>query len=207
MQLVTRHLLASAFNNAWANHRLLKACGQLTREAFAAPRVSFFPSIKATLNHNLTVDAYYLDAMQRSLRGEPPHPDSSRFFDPEEPHAHCDTLAIAQRALDAELIALCRSIAVDESRLTRIVQVPRSTGIDHEPLHRLLAHLFQHQVHHRGQAHAMLAGTEVAPPQLDEFFCADDAPRRVQDFAELGFTEAGIWEWVPDAGIAERPRA
>ena len=34
----------------------------------------------------------------------------------------------------------------------------------------LLPHLFQHQIHHRGQAHAMLAGTGVAPPQLDEFF-------------------------------------
>ena len=34
----------------------------------------------------------------------------------------------------------------------------------------ILAHLFQHQIHHRGQAHAMLAGTAVPPPQLDEFF-------------------------------------
>ncbi len=34
----------------------------------------------------------------------------------------------------------------------------------------VLAHLFQHQIHHRGQAHAMLAGTPVPPPQLDEFF-------------------------------------
>jgi uncharacterized damage-inducible protein DinB len=39
-----------------------------------------------------------------------------------------------------------------------------------ERIDALLAHLFQHQIHHRGQAHAMLAGTAVAPPQLDEFF-------------------------------------
>jgi uncharacterized damage-inducible protein DinB len=31
----------------------------------------------------------------------------------------------------------------------------------------VLAHLFNHQAHHRGQAHAMLASTEVAPPTLD----------------------------------------
>ena len=39
----------------------------------------------------------------------------------------------------------------------------------------------------------MLSGTPVAPPQLDEFFCAMDAPLREQEFAELGFSEAAIW--------------
>jgi len=58
---------------------------------------------------------------------------------------------------------------------------------------RILAHLFQHQIHHRGQVHAMLAGTAVKPPQLDEFFCSNEAPLRAQDFTELGFTEEAIW--------------
>jgi hypothetical protein len=40
----------------------------------------------------------------------------------------------------------------------------------------------------------MLAGTSVKPPQLDEFFCASEAPLRAADFAALGFTEAGIWK-------------
>jgi len=192
MQLITRHLIAYAFNNAWANHRLLGACGQLSQADFAATRVSFFPSIKATLNHNLTVHAYYLDAMQRSLRGDSPHSNSRSFFDPEEPYERCAELAQAQRALDGELIALCQSLASDESRLEHVVGVPRTTGIDREPLHRLLAHVFEHQTHHRGQAHAMLAGTSVPPPQLDEFFCANDTPRRVEDFRVLGFSEAAI---------------
>ena len=43
-------------------------------------------------------------------------------------------------------------------------------GLVPERLDAVLAHLFQHQIHHRGQAHAMLAGTDVPPPQLDEFF-------------------------------------
>jgi uncharacterized damage-inducible protein DinB len=194
MQLITRHMIAGAFNNAWANHRLLGACSQLTHEEFAATRVSFFPSIKATLNHNLTVDAYYQDAMKRSLRGDAPHPDSGAFFNPEEPYESCAELARAQRQLDRELIALCQSLAADESLLEFIVEVPRSTRIDREPLHRLLAHLFQHQIHHRGQAHAMLAGTGVPPPQLDEFYCANDAERRVEDFRVLGFSETAIWQ-------------
>ena len=39
----------------------------------------------------------------------------------------------------------------------------------------------------------MLAGTRVKPPQLDEFFCANEAHLRAQDFAELGWTEADVW--------------
>jgi hypothetical protein len=48
-------------------------------------------------------------------------------------------------------------------------------------------------VHHRGQAHAMLSGTSVSPPQLDEFFSAGEAPLRAKEFAELGWTEERIW--------------
>lgn len=54
---------------------------------------------------------------------------------------------------------------------------------------------FQHQIHHRGQVHAMLSATGVKPPQLDEFFPSDPAEQalRAQDLAELGFTETMIW--------------
>jgi uncharacterized damage-inducible protein DinB len=48
-------------------------------------------------------------------------------------------------------------------------------------------HLFEHQIHHRGQAHAMMAGTPVKPPQLDEFFMSEDAPLREDELRELGF--------------------
>ena len=40
----------------WTNHRLLGACSHLSQAEFEAARSSFFPSIRATLNHNLTVD-------------------------------------------------------------------------------------------------------------------------------------------------------
>ena len=55
------------------------------------------------------------------------------------------------------------------------------------------AHLFEHQIHHRGQAHAMLSSTSVAPPQLDEFFCANEAALRAAELAELGYSEVMIW--------------
>jgi uncharacterized damage-inducible protein DinB len=186
-----RHFVVEAYNNAWANHRLLKACCTLTAEDFAAKRTSFFPSIKATLNHILTVDWFYLEILERSLAGLAPHENAARFFDPEEPFDDCAALSREQHASDRRLIALCESVGDD--RMDAEVLLPRRTGVERDALHRILAHLFQHQIHHRGQAHAMLAGTGVAPPQLDEFYCANEAHLRAPDFAELGFSEEKIW--------------
>jgi uncharacterized damage-inducible protein DinB len=188
---LARHFVIEAYNNAWANHRLLGACRALTREEFTAARVSFFPSIKATLNHILTVDWYYLEILERSLAGLPPHENAARFFDPEEPFDDCAALAREQHAADRRLISLCESVPAD--RLDATVLLPRRTGIERDRLHRILAHLFQHDIHHRGQVHAMLAGTRVKPPQLDEFYCANEVALRAPDFAELGFSEERIW--------------
>ena len=191
MASAAHHSATMAYNNAWANHRLLKACAQLSQADFVATRTSFFPSIKATLNHILTVDWLYVDMLERSRRGQPPNLESRKFFDPEEPFDTCTALAREQRKCDARLIALC--LELDDDALDGPVQVPRVTGTYTDEVGRILAHLFEHQIHHRGQVHAMLAGTPVAPPQLDEFFCSNEVHLRAQDFAELGFTEEAIW--------------
>jgi uncharacterized damage-inducible protein DinB len=191
MITLKRHLTAWAYQNAWANHRLLNACGRLSAKEFAAQRTSFFPSIKATLNHILTVDWMYVDAMERALDGRAPHPSIGDFFEPEEPCDEVIDLAEEQAEVDRRLIAVCERAS--EADYERKVAILRRKGPVEEELHRLLAHVFEHQIHHRGQAHAMLAGTSVAPPQLDEFFCANEADLRAAEFTELGFTEAGIW--------------
>ena len=193
MDALSQMLLGQAYNNAWANHRLLAACAQLSQAEFEARRTGFFPSIKATLNHTLTVDWYYIDAIERALAGQPANLDFESFYEPEEPCATCAELQTEQAKSDRRLIALCRSL--DAATLQRtIVDVPRRVGIEPEPLPRLLEHVFQHQVHHRGQAHSMLSGTTVAPPQLDEFFLVGDAPRRAAEVALIGFDEAAIWD-------------
>jgi len=188
---LSHHFLTEAYNNAWANHRLLRACCMLSAADFAAKRTSFFPSIKATLNHILTVDWYYVEILQRSLAGLPAHPEARRHFAVAEPFADCAELSREQHASDKRLIDFCASLTDD--RLDAEVQLPRRTGVERDSLRRILAHLFQHQIHHRGQAHAMLAGSAVAPPPLDEFFCTGEANLRAQDFAELGFDENRIW--------------
>jgi uncharacterized damage-inducible protein DinB len=188
---LSHHFAVEAYNNAWANHRLLGACARLPQDEFVARRASFFPSIKATLNHILTVDWYYLEALERSLAERPPDDDPGRFFRPEEPFERCADIVREQQGADRRLIALCESLT--DERLDAAIRVPRRHGVQRESARRILAHLLQHQIHHRGQVHAMLAGTSVAPPQLDEFYCAAEAPLRSADFTALGFTEAAIW--------------
>jgi len=188
---LAHHFYTMACNNAWANLRLLAACARLTQQEFVAPRTSFFPSLKATLNHILTVDWYYIDALERAFRGQAPNTEVARFFDPEEPFATCAELAAEQRASDRRLIDMCA--ALTDGQLVLAVSVQRRAGVETENATRLLAHLFQHQIHHRGQAHAMLAGTPVAPPQLDEFFCANEAHLRAAELAQLGLSEERLW--------------
>lgn len=191
MEPLSHHLLTQAYNNGWANHRLYKACLQLSQDEFVAPRCSFFPSIKATLNHLLTVDWLYLDALECEQRGEAPDPDSERFFQPEQPFATCTDLQAQQAQADQRLITYCQ--ALTDAQLARYVSIARPRRVQREPRLRLLSHLFEHQIHHRGQVHAMLSGTHVLPPQLDEFFCEEEACLRAMDFAELGWSEAAIW--------------
>jgi uncharacterized damage-inducible protein DinB len=179
-----RYLLAQAYNNAWANHRLLTACCQLSPGELAAPRVSFFPSIIHTLNHNLTVDWLYISALEGHCIG-------AEAFDPEMPFPAFADLEREQRAADHRLIDHCRSMGSDGIGAT--VQIPRQDHVQVERADRVLLHLFQHQIHHRGQIHSMMSGTSVKPPQLDEFFAADEEQLRAKDFVELGFTEATIW--------------
>ena len=93
--------------------------------------------------------------------------------------------------MDRRLIAVCN--ALTPALLGGEVRINRGTSVQVERRDRLLMHLFQHQIHHRGQAHAMLSGTRIEPPQLDEFFSIADAPLRASEFAALGWTEETVW--------------
>ncbi|CAH1651889.1 Damage-inducible protein DinB [Hyphomicrobiales bacterium] len=162
---LSAHFRKMAHNNAWANWRLLSACLQLDDAAFKATRTSFFPSLHETLNHNLMVDLYYIDALERGGLGR----QVFERFRPFEAAA----LFQAQTVADRRLIAVCEGFS--DAALGSTVATDRRSGPIEERIDDLLAHLFQHQIHHRGQAHAMLAGTDVAPPQLDEYFLLYDS--------------------------------
>jgi len=57
---------------------------------------------------------------------------------------------------------------------------------DPERIGDILAHVFLHDIHHRGQVHAMLSGTSVPPPQLDEFLLDYDVKLREKEVERLG---------------------
>lgn len=175
------HFVAMARNNAWANHRLLSACEALSVEEFAASRTSFFPSLRGTFNHILLVDQYYIDALEGldALR---------RYGEPAPDFADARAMRLAQTASDRRLIAFCERQTEDS--LARDCNLPRPRR--QPPPTRVAAvleHLFQHQIHHRGQAHAMLAGTAVKPPQLDEFFLAGEERLRRDELRALDLPE------------------
>ncbi|HEV8311939.1 MAG TPA: DinB family protein [Burkholderiaceae bacterium] len=178
-----QQLRIQARANRLANHRLHAAMAPLTREDFHAPRTSFFPSLGETLNHLLAVDIYYIAALYREADMEAQY---RRFV-------ACETiteLAERQRASDERLIAYCDALADADAP----IEMDRGEGrVQRDRAGHVLAHLFMHQTHHRGQVHAMLAGTSVKPPQLDEFLMPSDAPYRVSDMAALGWSEAAAF--------------
>lgn len=101
------------------------------------------------------------------------------------PETDPERLAARQGQADERLIAFCgRLAAADLDR--RVATDRRTDGIIPERIGDLLAHLLLHQVHHRGQVHAMLSSTSVAPPQLDEFLLDYDLHLRSDEVARLG---------------------
>lgn len=170
--------------NRLANHRLHTAMAGLSRDDFHATRTGFFPSLAATLNHILAVDIYYLCA----LHGEPDMEAQWAAFVP------CDTvaaLAAQQARADDRFISLLDQLT--PARLDEVIDLDRGTHVQREQCGHVIAHLLNHQVHHRGQAHAMLSGTSVKPPQLDEFLLPSEAQFRRREMLELGWTEGSLF--------------
>ncbi|SCZ00333.1 MULTISPECIES: DinB family protein [unclassified Pseudomonas] len=182
------YFLAQALNNQWANHRLLNTCAQLSEAEYVAQRTGFFPSIQATLCHILEVDRYYLTALEGDRDGQ------IKDFSEILPFAQ---LMQSQTQTDQRLVAFCESLR--EKDLARSVDLVRADGVVLERIDRLLLHLFEHQIHHRGQVHSMLSGTDVKPPQLDEFFLDCDRRFRQQEEQTLQLNEATVWrDYRPD---------
>lgn len=145
--------------NAWANRRIYDAAGQLSPAELAAPRIGFFPSILKTLNHLVVADRMWL----KRLTG---------IDDPEVKtldqilHAEFAGLRAAREALDARIVDVVNGLS--PARIGEVLQYKTTAGIPFEtPVDLVLGHMFNHQTHHRGQAHGMLSGTHVPPPSLD----------------------------------------
>ena len=152
--------LRMALNNAWANSTLYEALDQLSDDEFWAPRPGFFGSLGRTMNHIYEVDLYYVDALTQGGKG--------RSVFSREDIRTASKLGNAQSVVDMEFAIFCGQVSPDALENNRDTE--RKDAIAHERVDRLILHLVQHQIHHRGQAHAMLSHAGIEPPQLDDFY-------------------------------------
>jgi len=157
---VTRALFNQfAAYNRWANARVFAAALALPDEAYRKPIGVFFGSLHGTLNHLLVTDRLWL----RRLTGEGDHPDRLDAI------IHDDRRELAQaRVMEDERI-LATVSRYDDAALDRLHGYCTTRGAPQEQrIADILQHLFNHQTHHRGQAHACLSlVTGKEPPSLD----------------------------------------
>ncbi len=154
-----QHYTMFAAYNAWANEQLYRAAAALSEEAFGRDTGAFFGSLRGTLNHILVADRIWLQ----------------RFTGTGDAPARLDAL------LYEDLLSLTAAREAEDARIRRFVDELseealagdfRYTTVSdkrtvQQRLAPALAHLFNHQTHHRGQAHGILSVLGGAPPSLD----------------------------------------
>lgn len=148
--------------NAWANARLYDAAAALSDEDYRADHGAFFRSLHGTLNHLLVTDRIW---MQRFTgQGEAPARLDAILYEtlPE--------LRAAREAEDARIVAWIGSL--DDVALAGRLRYRRVSSPDviEQPLAPALSHLFNHQTHHRGQAHVILTRLGHRDLALDLMF-------------------------------------
>ena len=155
--LITNFRLLARYNSC-ANTRLYEACAQLDDTERKLVRQAYFKSIHGTLNHILVGDRIWL----------------ARFEGREVPSTGLDAilyddfteLQAARIAEDQRIAEMTASLT--EALLTRSITYVNNQGHTFtDPLDLLITHFFNHQTHHRGQVHALLSQTAIAPPALD----------------------------------------
>ncbi len=145
--------------NKWANARLYEAALALPDAAYRRDVGAFFKSMHGTLNHVLVGDRIWM----KRLTGEGTAPNrlDAILYD-DRP-----ALACARADEDDRIIRYIASL--DDAALVSVLKYATTAGIALEQARAdVLSHFFNHQTHHRGQAHTILSiVTGEEPPSLD----------------------------------------
>ena len=150
------HYRMFADYNRWANRLLYQATGGLSDAQYREDKGAFFGSLHHTLNHLLVTDRIWMKRFTGS--GEAPASLNAILFD------DFASLASARAAEDERIIAWIHTLT-EENLAGRFTYTPVTNPVPvTQRLAPPLAHLFNHQTHHRGQCHMML--TALGQPSL-----------------------------------------
>lgn len=152
------HFDMFAAYNRWANERLYEAAEKIDAAEYRSPRGAFFGSLNGTLNHLVVTDRIWM----RRFTGEGPQQTRLDEILTDD----FATLAKLREDEDQRILAWVESLS--EADLERVFSYRTITSPAdmRQPLAPALAHFFNHQTHHRGQAHCLLtiiAGRDAAP--------------------------------------------
>jgi uncharacterized damage-inducible protein DinB len=154
-----QHFQMMARYNRWANERLYEAASQLSDDQYRKDIGLFFKSLHGTLNHILTGDRIWMHRIDG--KGKSP----ARLN--EIQNENLGELRQAREAEDQRILDYVAKLG--DGDLEKVLDYTNMRGQRfQDPLWQILPHLFNHQTHHRGQAHAglsLLTGAE--PPSLD----------------------------------------
>ena len=143
-----RHFMMFAAYNQWANSRIYDACADLSEEEFGRNTGAFFGFMMGTLNHILTADRVWM----KRFTGEGDAPATLDAII----HRALPALRAAREAEDKRIVQWVDGLS-DKAFAGRFsyMTVTDMRTIS-QRLSPALDHLFNHQTHHRGQAHMIL---------------------------------------------------
>jgi len=150
------HFVMMANYNAWANARLFSTAGSLADDLYRRDVGAYFKSLHGTLNHLLTADRIWL----HRLTGSGDHPPRLNAIVVDD----LPGLRAAREVEDVRLKKFVGDLAEPDFEQPCDYRTLNGTP-QRQRRCEILAHLFNHQTHHRGQAHAILTMLGVAEPE------------------------------------------
>ncbi|MDF1749208.1 MAG: DinB family protein [Alphaproteobacteria bacterium] len=166
----TDYLKTMARYNRWQNASLYAAADQLDAAVRNQDRGAFFGSIRGTLCHILWADQIWMHRFSGSPKPPKSNPDSHLMIEDWE------VMKEARLATDQLILDWAQTLDADwlKGNLTWYSGAVERDMMESRAL--LVAHMFNHQTHHRGQVHAMLTAAGVKPDDTD-LMLVDVEPR------------------------------
>lgn len=154
--------------NAWQNASLYAAADTLSEADRRADRGAFFGSIHGTLAHLLWGDSVWMSRFAGWPAPGAGIPESAHWV------ADWTDLRARRRATDQGIRAWTEALTQADLAGDLSWQSAVLKGEVRRPRALLLAHMFNHQTHHRGQVHAMLTAAGARPADTDLFLLPAD---------------------------------